>query len=69
MAYTPINEYKLKGKAKEFMKECRRMRSFSVKHIHVPPDIFSDLVDSISPSSRSACSDAIPYEGKILVRK
>jgi hypothetical protein len=69
MSYTPINICKLKGKAKEFLKECDRMERFAVSKIHVPPDIFSYLLDAISAGSRSYYSDAIPYRGKMLVRK
>lgn len=69
MSYTPINIYKLRGKAKEFLKQCDRMERFSVSKIHVMPQIFSDLLDSISPASRSYYSDGIPYKGKTLVRK
>jgi len=69
MSYTPINEHKLSKVAKEFLKEARKMKSFSVKNIHVTPQIFSDLMDSMSPSVKTYYSDGIPFEGKLLVRK
>ena len=69
IGYTPLNECKLSRRGKDFLIECRRMRSFSVKRIHVPPQEFSDLLDSISASDRSYYSDSIPFEGKMLVRK
>lgn len=49
--YTPINEFKIKSKeAKEFWVMAKKMRGFSVEKIHVPPKIFSDLMDSMSPA-------------------
>lgn len=69
MSYTPINEHKLSKSGKEFLKECKRMRTFNVKNIYVPPQIFSDLLESMSPSTKSYYSDSIPFEDKLLVRK
>lgn len=68
-AYTPINEHKLSKVAKEFLREARELSKFSVKSIHVPPSIFSDLLDSMSPNCREHYSIEIPFEGKVLVRK
>lgn len=67
--YTPINEFKLSKEAKEFIAKCRKMKAFPVKRIVVSPKIFSDILDGISPTLRSLYSDAIPFEGKMLVRK
>lgn len=69
IGYTPINEHKLSKTSKEFLNECRKMRRFPVKNIHVPKDIFSDLVESMCINAREHCSNAIPFEDKILVRK
>lgn len=67
--YTPINECKLSKDAKAFLVKCRKMKAFPVKRIVVNPKIFSDILDGISPTIRSEYSDAIPFEGKMLVRK
>jgi hypothetical protein len=69
MSYTPINIYKLRGKAKEFILECDLMVNFAVSKIHVPSEIFVYLLDSISPADRADYADGIPYKGKLLVRK
>ena len=68
-AYTPLNEHKLSKSAKEFLREARKLSKFSVKSIHVPSVVFSDLLDSMSPNCKSYYSDEIPFEGKVLVRK
>ena len=67
--YTPINECEISKDAKEFLAKCRKMKAFPVKRIVVNPKIFSDILDAISPTIRSQYSDAIPFEGKMLVRK
>jgi hypothetical protein len=68
--YTPINEFKLKSKeAKEFLVMAKKMRGFSVENIRVHPNVFNELMDSISPSVRDYYIDGIPFEGKLLVRK
>lgn len=67
--YSPINQHKLNKEAKEFLKTCKSLAQFNVTKIHVSPVMFSYILDSISPASRSYYSDAIPFEDKILVRK
>lgn len=68
-AYTPINEHRCSKVAKEFLREARKFSKFSVKSIHVPSSIFSDLLESMSPNCKAYYSDEIPFEGKVLVRK
>lgn len=68
MSYTPINKFKLKANAKEFLKSARRMSLYSIGKIHVPSDIFDALIESISLSDRDRFRDGIPFEGKVLVR-
>lgn len=70
-AYTPINEHKLSKKGQEFLKEAKRLKNFSIKHIHVPSEVFRDILDSMSPNERFFYSDSgeIPFEGKLLVRR
>jgi hypothetical protein len=68
--YTPINEFKIKSKeTKEFLKKVKKMLNVKLEKIHVSPQVFSDLMESMSPARKSLYSDGIPFEGKLLVRK
>jgi len=69
-SYTPINECRIKSKeAKEFLRKLHKSLSFKLEKIYVSPQVFSELMDSISPSLREDYTDGIPFDGKLLVRK
>lgn len=67
--YTPINYWKCSKSGREFLDKAKLMAKTNVDKIHVNPRDFSDLLDSMSASARSFYSDAIPFEGKVLVRR
>ena len=68
MGYTPINKFKLKSNAKDFLKTAERMSIYSIDKIHAPSDVFNALLESISASERDRFRDSIPFEGKQIVR-
>jgi len=65
---TPISEYKLKRKTKDFLKRAFELRIYSIDNIYAPSDVFDDLLESIIPSERINFIDSIPYYGKKIVR-
>lgn len=64
---TPINRWKLKGKSKEFLICAEKFTNYSVKTIYANKDIFSDLLESISPSERHSYQNDIPFGDKNIV--
>lgn len=67
MANTPINLYRLKGKAKDFIIYAEKFTSSSVERIYANNDIFSQLLESIPPSIRVNYHDDIPFGNKKIV--
>lgn len=67
--YTPINKWKISKASRDFLRKAEDMAKFPVEKIYVNKEIFDDLLEGISLSSKSFYSDSIPFEGKILVRK
>jgi hypothetical protein len=67
--FTPINAFKLSKRGKDVLKECKAILKCNVTKVHVKTSDYSELLASVSPASRIFYQEAIPLDGKIVVRK
>jgi hypothetical protein len=69
MEFTPINVWRLSKRGKEIFEECSNILKHNVKKVSIAPNDFMELLEGISLSIRKHYNEAIPLNGKIVVRK